>query len=261
MPHHLDYAAAIERESARFLDCLGRVEPEAAVPACPDWRAADLLWHLAEVQHFWATIVLDRLKDPEKVTRLQRPEDYPQLLELYRTSSRRLLDALGTADREEAVWTWSEDQSVGFVLRRQAHEALIHRVDAELVADQVTPADPDLALDGIDELLRVMVGGVPPWGTFQPDGLVVGIEATDVPGRWTLRMGRFHGTSPTSGTTYDLEAAEVGDGLESTHALLGGDAWLLDRWLWGRAGSETPSVTGDESLAGRLRALAVEATQ
>lgn len=261
MPHHLDYLAVIERESTRFLDCLGRVLPEAAVPACPDWSAADLLWHLAEVQHFWGTIVLERLQDPEKVTRPQRPDAYPQLLELFRASSRRLLDALGTADREESVWTWSDDQSVGFVLRRQAHEALIHRVDAELVADEVTPADSELALDGVDELLRVMVGGTPPWGTFQPDGLVVGIEATDAPGRWTLRLGRFHGTSPNSGTTYDLDAAEVGNGLESTHALLGGEAWLLDRWLWGRPGDESPSIAGDESLARRLRALAVEATQ
>ncbi|MGH8945533.1 MAG: maleylpyruvate isomerase family mycothiol-dependent enzyme [Acidimicrobiia bacterium] len=261
MPHHLDYAAVIERESTRFLDCLGRVVPEAAVPACPGWSAADLLWHLAEVQHFWGTIVRNRLQDPEQVKPRERPGPFLELLELFRASSRGLLNALGTAEREEDVWTWSDDHTVGFVLRRQAHEALIHRVDAELVSDEVTPADPDLALDGIDELLRVMLGGMPAWGSFQPDGLVVGVEATDAPGRWTLRLGRFQGTSPNSGKTYDFDAAEVGNGPEGTHALLGGEAWLLDRWLWGRAGDQSPSVAGDESLARRLRALAVEATQ
>ena len=34
------------------------------VPSCPDWTAADLLWHLVGVQLFWGTIVRDRLDDP-----------------------------------------------------------------------------------------------------------------------------------------------------------------------------------------------------
>ena len=36
--------------------------------------------------------------------------------------------------RASEAWTWSTDQTVGFIVRRQAHEALIHRLDAELTA-------------------------------------------------------------------------------------------------------------------------------
>ena len=38
------------------------------------------------------------------------------------------------ADPAEPAWTWSAEQTVGFTLRRQAHEALIHRLDAEQTA-------------------------------------------------------------------------------------------------------------------------------
>ena len=64
MPSQIDYLEAIRRESARFAECMSRVAATAPVPSCPDWSAADLLWHLTEVQLFWAIIVRDRLDDP-----------------------------------------------------------------------------------------------------------------------------------------------------------------------------------------------------
>jgi hypothetical protein len=39
------------------------------------------------------------------------------------------------------AWTWSEDHTVGFIRRRQAHEALIHRIDAEQAAGDRTGMD------------------------------------------------------------------------------------------------------------------------
>ena len=57
---------------------------------------------------------------------------------------------------------------MGFVRRRQAHEALIHRIDAELTAGRRTPVDPLLGADGVDEALRVMYGGVPGVGQVHP---------------------------------------------------------------------------------------------
>lgn len=63
------------------------------------------------------------------------------------------------------MWTWSNEQSSSFVLRRQAHEALIHRLDAELVVGDCSPIDPLLAVDGVDEALRLMYCDTPAWGT------------------------------------------------------------------------------------------------
>ena len=42
-----------------------------------------------------------------------------------------------------------------------ALEVAVHRYDAELAHDEVTPIPDDLALDGVDEVLRVMLAG--PW--------------------------------------------------------------------------------------------------
>ena len=42
------------------------------MPSCPDWNADDLLWHLAEVQWFWATIVRERVTDATRRERSSR---------------------------------------------------------------------------------------------------------------------------------------------------------------------------------------------
>ncbi len=64
MGAELDFLDHLERESARFAAAIGSAPGAAVVPSCPDWNADDLLWHLAEVQWFWATIVRERLTDP-----------------------------------------------------------------------------------------------------------------------------------------------------------------------------------------------------
>ena len=57
-------------------------------------------------------------------------------------------------------------------MRRQPHEALIHRVDAELAAGAPTGLDEALATDGVDEILTVMIDchDIPVWSRFEPDG-------------------------------------------------------------------------------------------
>jgi hypothetical protein len=57
MAAELDFLDHLELESARFAEAIGGARPEAPVPSCPGWNADDLLWHLAEVQWFWGTIV------------------------------------------------------------------------------------------------------------------------------------------------------------------------------------------------------------
>jgi hypothetical protein len=52
-----------------------------------------------------------------------------------------------------------------------AQETVIHRIDAELGTGQpIAPVPDDLALDGIDELLKVFVAyGVAEWGSYFAD--------------------------------------------------------------------------------------------
>lgn len=253
--------SALESESHRFRDVLASVQ-DSPVPSCPEWHSGDLLWHLTEVQHFWGTIVADRLDSPDLVDELKRPSDHAAALASFDSASQLLLTALLASDDHARVWTWSEDHTVGFVRRRQAHEALIHRVDAELAAgEEATAAEPELARDGIDEMVQVIVGGYPRWGQFEPGSEVLALTTIDIPGKWFMRFGRFRGKSPKTGNDYDLLATEVIDEVDRPQCEIRGEAWLLDRWLWGRLGNELPIIVGDAELAARLRELIVEDTQ
>ena len=261
---HTAYLDTIRDETQRFLEALATVPGDGPVPTCEGWTVDDLAWHLAEVQHFWAEVVSTG-KDGDDVVAPARPGDSAGLAELGARSGTGLLTALASRTPQDRCWSWHEDGgSVGWVARRQAHEVLVHRVDAELAAGRaVTPPSAELAADGVDEVLRVMVDGVPGWGTFTPDGLTVRVVCSNAPAAWVLALGRFTGTGPDSGTEYDLDAAallqEDGGGVDAL--TLEGPAWDLDRWLWGRGDLAGVAVSGDVALVERLRALVADATQ
>ena len=61
MKNRLDYLEHLATDSARFGEVLRDLPAETPVPACPDWTADDLLWHLGEVQWFWGTVVRENL--------------------------------------------------------------------------------------------------------------------------------------------------------------------------------------------------------
>jgi uncharacterized protein (TIGR03083 family) len=253
------YLSHLSSESLRFRDVLARCDPAARVPSCPDWTAADLLWHLAVVQRWWAEVLTARPSRPEEVEP-PRPETYDELLGAYDAWSASLMEALAAADPAEAAYTWSDDHTVGFILRRQAHEALIHRVDAELAAGLPSELDPVLATDGVDEVLGVMYGACPPWGVWKPGEALMRVDTTDTGEQFWLRFGSFSGTSPDSGTTYtDEEDFHVvpapGDDVEPD-AVVDGPAVALDLWLWSRGDDAEVAMVGDEATLARFRAIA-----
>jgi uncharacterized protein (TIGR03083 family) len=254
----MEYNDHLARESARFADAVRLAAPDAAVPSCPDWNADDLLWHLGEVQYFWGTVVREGL-DGEEAGKLtpSRPAGRAALLEFYERASRRLAETLAAASPQAQAWTWSDDHTVGFIQRRQAHEALIHRIDAELTAGDRTPVDPGLAVDGVDETLRVMYGGCPPWGRIIPaQGRTIRLRATDTGDSWLVTMARFTGTDPGSGTSYDepdIHIAEAGSG-EDARAEVSGGAGDLDCWLWHRDPLGPVERSGDQEVLGEFEA-------
>lgn len=235
----LDYLAHLAADSARFRTAALDTDPGDPVPTCPDWDADDLLWHLAEVQWFWGTIADQRLQDPDEAERQkpERPGDRAGLLTFFDSATTLLQRALTDTPPDATVWTWSDDHSIGFVRRRQAHEALVHRLDAELTAGGRTAMDTALCSDGVDEVLRVMYGGVPDWGSFTPrPAQTVRVSTTDTERSWVATLGTFTGTHP-GGTSYedepDLRIAEDDDG-GPVAASITGSAEDLDCWLWNR---------------------------
>lgn len=257
-PRDIDYLSHLARDSARFVEVLRQTPPESRVPTCPDWDADDLLWHLAEVQWFWGTVVgrgLTAGADVDALDNGGRPVDRDDLLAFFDRASSDLHHSLSTASPDTPAWTWADEQTVGFIRRRQAHEALIHRLDAELTAGERTPMDADLSADGIDEILRVMYGGAPSWSRFTPDPTqTLRIRTTDTGQSWLLTLGQLTGTDD-GGTTHDepdLRVAESDTGWSDTGktaaATVSGTAADIDCWLCHRPPTGEIERTGDPQV-------------
>ena len=251
------YLEHIRNESQRFRVALADCDPETRVPSCPDWNAADLLWHLgADVQDFWAWIIEHRPEGPDGYPEQTRPDSTAGLFEAFDTANARLIAALGSVDPAEHAWTWSTDQTVGFIGRRQAHEALIHRLDAELTAGTVTDLDPALAADGVQECLAVMYGGCPPWGTFTPGEGVLRFDLTDADHSVWVQLGQFTGTDPDDGKAYDeADISVIPDPGTEPDAVVAGPAGPMDAWLWHRGDDAGITSTGDRAAYDRFAAL------
>jgi uncharacterized protein (TIGR03083 family) len=201
------HLAVLEQTNRRFADAATEALLahgwRAPVPGCPGWVLADLVWHLAEVQHFWAWVVRTRAPDPSAYAEPSRhPDD--ELLGYLDAQSAELETALHGADPAERVWTWAARQDIAFVLRRQAQEAVVHTVDVESVLGDIRPIPAEVGLDGIDEWLDVMVPGQLPDGP-PPEAHPVVLHAVDADAERTL----FPGTRPfpiaaLTGTAGDL---------------------------------------------------------
>ena len=230
-----DHLATLQHADRRFADAATEAVLargwRAPVPGCPGWSLADLVWHLAEVQHFWAWVVRTRASDPSAYAAPQRhPDD--ELLGYLDAQSAELETALAGADPAERVWTWAPQQDVAFVLRRQAQEAVVHTVDVEQVLGDVRPIPAAVGLDGIDEWLEVMVPGALPDGP-PPEAHPVVLHAVDAGAERTL----FPGTRPFP------------------VAVLTGTAGDLLLTLWRRVPLEVLTVDGDGPQAAAVIAL------
>ena len=122
------------------------------------WNVADLLWHLTEVHDFWCTIVAEKRDTWEGYQDPQRPAD-ERLAEMYRAAGRGCSKRSREADPAMPVWTWSQDKTAGFVIRRMAQETAVHLWDANAAAGTISPIEATLASDGIDEFLTHMLPG------------------------------------------------------------------------------------------------------
>ena len=235
-----DFLAATARDGASFADAIEAAGPSARVAACPEWTTADLMWHLAEVHDFWRTIVGDHRDTWEGYEQPSRPDD-GDLPAFYRDGLAATLAVLAAADPQQPNWTWSNDHSAGFVIRRMAHETAVHAWDAQQAAGLDVAIDASLASDGIDEFLTHMLGDGT--GDAEPVGGSVHLHCTDVAGEWTLRPSEVHGFEVTR------EHAK-GD------AAIRGAASDILLALWRRRDLSTVDVVGDAGVAARFVAHA-----
>ena len=236
----VDFLSATQRDGAAFAVAVETAGLSTDVEACPAWSTADLLWHLAEVHDFWRTIVGDHRDTWEGYEQPVRPAD-DQLLAFYREGLAATLEVLAAADPQQANWTWSNDHSAGFVIRRMAHETAVHNWDAQQAAGNDAAIDATLASDGIDEFLTHMLGDGA--ADREPVGGSVHLHCTDVAGEWTIRPSEAHGFDVTR------EHAK-GD------AAIRGAASDILLALWRRRDLSAVDIVGDAAVAARFIAHA-----
>ena len=255
------YLAAIRRD-AGLLAAAADLGLDSPVPACPGWDVADLVAHTGVAYRHKTQIVRENWLEgsPDPVTAPGRGT----LVSWFRAAADELVETLVGHEPAQPISTWdSDNETVGFWYRRMAHETFIHRIDAEQAHGIPRTPDPQLALDGIDELLVSFLGNPPEWASLRVSDNRILLIPTDADATWNVRLGALSGTSPSTGTTYTalpfamLESAPV---VTDTTAVVSGSADAIDLWLWGRSSIDLLAVEGHGDSARDLRALAAEST-
>ena len=219
---------------------------DADVPCCQGWTVLDLLDHVSRVYSSRIDIVEQGWTDGWPPRRPRPAEVDP--LEWFRAEAGRLVAVLAAADPAAPARTFAEEQSVGFWIRRMAHETVIHRIDAEQAHGYESAVDPVLALDGVAELFDVFI-------TRRPDSnkLTVGETAIQVVTgelSWTARFGRL---MDGTGDAAEEVPIVVLDSAATPDASFSGDPVRMLLWMWGRAPLADITVDGPVELAHRFR--------
>lgn len=242
----MDWIATIARDGHDLLDC-ARAQPAAEVPACEGWTLEDLARHTALVQQRTAYLLRtgDRERPSQRGGQLE-PAPAEGTLDWAAGWLDELLARLESTPPDAPMWSFvAGGATAGWWARRMAHETAVHRVDAEqAVGREVRPVEPELAADGIDEVVDVFLPtfGTAPFG----EGETAHLHATDLTGEWLLTLG--------------ADEVAVARGHAKGDVALRGEAGALYLWLWGRSGTDALEVFGDAAVADRLRGAVAGST-
>ncbi|MFD9304313.1 maleylpyruvate isomerase family mycothiol-dependent enzyme [Streptomyces sp. NPDC060048] len=236
----IDYVKTVAREGEALADAAERAGTDAIVPACPEWRVADLLRHTGSV-HRWATGYVAEGRD-ERVPFPQAPGVAgAELLAWFREGHAALVRTLTEAPADVECWTFlptAPPSPLAFWARRQAHETTMHRIDAEAALGTAFGAvEPGFAQDGVDELLTGFHAR-PQSRVRTAEPRVLRVRADDTGAVWTVHL-----SEQPARTVRGEPGAETAD-----CTLTGGAAWLYAA-LWNRVPLTGPGVSGDAELA------------
>jgi uncharacterized protein (TIGR03083 family) len=212
----------------------------AAVPMCPDWTMRDLVWHVTQVHSFWNQIAQTGLAGPGNVTRIEAPDD-SELLSVYSAGVATLARTLEHAHDSDGCWTWAGPRDIAWIIRRMAHETAVHAWDAANAIGLPVSLDAELASDGIDEFVHIMIPHAAK-NTVALHGSVH-IHCTDVAGEWLIVP------QPDGELLVTREHAK-GD------CAIRGSASDINVALWRRLPQNSLEVIGDADVAAQFLAIA-----
>ncbi|MEO5838441.1 MAG: maleylpyruvate isomerase family mycothiol-dependent enzyme [Acidimicrobiales bacterium] len=234
------YLGAIEREGQLLINAaegnLGGI-----IPACPGWTVQTVLVHLGRIYRSVTEHVTTRSLEMIPFEKTPSPDSF-EVLNWFRESHALLLDALRDADPSDPVWSWSDDKTAGFYLRRMTHETAMHRYDAEAASVTPTPFDGDIAADGIFEFYEsIMPTNVARRGVTLPSGSLH-LHRSDGEGEWMIQA--------VDGAVAVTQEHGKGD------AAVRGPASDLFVFAWHRGMPATLQIFGDEAVARAWAGLA-----
>ncbi|MFI6318357.1 maleylpyruvate isomerase family mycothiol-dependent enzyme [Nonomuraea sp. NPDC050556] len=232
----MDFLQHLADDFVLFRAAVAGAAGDAPVPSCPDWTVGDLTEHVALVY----------LHKVETLRRGEMPGDWPPdlsgeaPLDVLDRAYGELAGELTARDPEAWAKTWhAPDQTVGFWMRRMAQETVIHRIDAEqALGGPGSAVGDELAVDGVDEVLRVCLYDMP-----VPAGWQGPVVVTAGGRNWTV-------------DTHGSVMRAVDGVVDEPAATFSGSPEQVLRWLWGRGG--TVETSGE---AETFRQLLRESTQ
>ncbi len=214
---HSSFVAAVRTEAAALTFALEGGAMDTVVPTCPGWEVRDLAVHVGQFCGRWSRALAEG--SGHAPSPLPDPPDDGDLVPWVTDGLVALLDRLDSTPMATRVKTrFGSDQSAGFVARRSAHELAVHRFDAQAARGICTPIATELAADGIDEVLDVLLAfrEAPAPGSNR----VLCLRSSELGSEWSITLGRDQvgverhtqdeapadgGDLVVSGTTSDLE--------------------------------------------------------
>ncbi|MER8232540.1 maleylpyruvate isomerase family mycothiol-dependent enzyme [Streptomyces sp. NPDC101490] len=241
-----EHIEALETAGRALADAAAEAGPDANVPTCPEWRVRDLLRHVAMV-HRWATDLVVERRTAYHPGAGEPELDGDELLTYYREGHAALVAALRRAPESLDCWTFLPAPSpLAFWARRQAHETAVHRADAEsALPGGPGPVAPDLAADGVDELLRAFHGGDGGSRLRTPEPRILRLRTTDTGDVWTVHLS----AAEPPHTDRGHRVTGAGTVLPVPDTELSGPADRLYLTLWNRLPVSAVTLTGDGELA------------
>ncbi|MCH1514761.1 MAG: hypothetical protein L7S61_06545 [Acidimicrobiales bacterium] len=210
---------AVEQAGRSLIDSAEK-DLDAIVPTCPEWNNLELLNHMKMVWWFAASQIAAGNEHERTV-----PSDEMKNSPLEQLQ--HLLDTFQINDFSSPCWSWTTNRTVGFWVRRMAHENTVHNWDTEGTLGTHSSVPPLLAVDGIEEKLFMH-----PADADFPDASIH-LHCTDCEGEWMLA---------SSGGELEIKR-EHGKG----DAAVRGRAEDILLYLWGR-GQENLECFGDEEV-------------
>lgn len=200
MPTHLtteQHLEGLRVAMVAFVRYADRAGLEAPVPTCAEWSVRDLVAHQGMVHRWAAAMVRGEQIDDDAVSGFEREgRTIADPLGWLRAGALEVVAAVTEApeDADATVFLNDAPPPRAFWARRQCHETTIHAVDA-LAAALGRPAqaeeawvEPELAADGIDELLAGFLTRPRSRLRCPEEGLLV-IAPDDRDEWWELSLG------------------------------------------------------------------------